>query len=907
MRGASTNICYNKLLVYLLVMTCFCGNTLFAQSTISCSIDSLTFPTKKEYVNKDISEVSSKLFNAKIINYHIPDKKDTLVLWYKLDDSTFLESKFPLPLKSSYKTPLYLMVHFKDCDELTTVKVTLSRFKEKHINKPDDIIAFRTERLLYKLEEKFSDITEPLTEISNRIIDAPEKDALDERKESAQNKVVIDKSEFEKFGYFTAGEILRTLPGVYFKDPSENNLVSFRGAPSEYTQILIDGERLPDGDGNRAFQVDRIPASMIERIEVIRSPGAGQDAQGIAGTINIILKKSSHSPNHQISTSYGSNYTKGDVYQISGNSNFDNKNWLMQPKIAYQKRGNGKDKFKSEYSDIKNDKEETDYRELFYREFAFTPNLTYKISPNKRLTINPLLMFSEGEGLRSKTGMQQVFIPGSVSDSMFVNNREEEFAYRKRNTTAIRGNYRWKVDKRLELNAFGSLNYSLQDIDIRKTKLFEEDFYNTSDRMVDRVGDKEAFSRIGLTYTSTKFWVINGAVESSQKNRTIDRKKEINGWDLPVVKEELYSFREFRTNAFINNSLNLKNLRFNFGLRGELMKSENTVTTNYFTNFMLIEKPITKEGSSLNIDPYFNFNYNLNPDLLIKTIAKIVKPFYKSELDSLKNKLTRNLGDIRFKPNLTRAVKRPNFNDLNPFVEYRDGTWLNPDKGGNPNLQPETSWGVDLAIEYYPKDKKGVFGVNYYRRFITNMVAKGIDIDPWSERYIERPINIGNGTMQGFEFDFNYKLKTFKNYMLTTRGNLTLPKSAVKDPKTGESRSFKNQPNYFFNTGFDMSSAGKYKITVGVNYNHYPGFVRYNYKLDGTYQKIIQLPIYRIDTYLGFNPLKNLSCRLTAQNFIRSQKYKQNTKFYSDGTIEQTKNDREIFRPTYNVVLNYTF
>lgn len=38
------------------------------------------------------------------------------------------------------------------------------------------------------------------------------------------------------------------------------------------------------------MQVDRLPADMIERIEIIRNPTAEYDASGIGGTINIVLK-----------------------------------------------------------------------------------------------------------------------------------------------------------------------------------------------------------------------------------------------------------------------------------------------------------------------------------------------------------------------------------------------------------------------------------------------------------------------------------------------------------------------------------------------------------------------------------------------------------------------------------------
>src|SRR5690606_15353293 len=40
----------------------------------------------------------------------------------------------------------------------------------------------------------------------------------------------------------------------------------------------------------RTFFVDRIPAELVESIEIIRSPSADMTSQGVAGSLNIILK-----------------------------------------------------------------------------------------------------------------------------------------------------------------------------------------------------------------------------------------------------------------------------------------------------------------------------------------------------------------------------------------------------------------------------------------------------------------------------------------------------------------------------------------------------------------------------------------------------------------------------------------
>ncbi|GIS73149.1 MAG: hypothetical protein CM1200mP10_27260 [Candidatus Neomarinimicrobiota bacterium] len=52
--------------------------------------------------------------------------------------------------------------------------------------------------------------------------------------------------------------------------------------------ILLDGRPMR---GDRRSMVEDLPADMIDRIEVITNPSAKYDPDGMAGIINIILKR----------------------------------------------------------------------------------------------------------------------------------------------------------------------------------------------------------------------------------------------------------------------------------------------------------------------------------------------------------------------------------------------------------------------------------------------------------------------------------------------------------------------------------------------------------------------------------------------------------------------------------------
>jgi outer membrane receptor for ferrienterochelin and colicins len=109
---------------------------------------------------------------------------------------------------------------------------------------------------------------------------------------------VITSHDIKMMGASTLKNIIEKTPGLTmqygrFPHPSSKSksAISIRGMGANGTLLLIDGKRV-SGETENPYEMDRIPADMIERIEIVKGPMStlyGSDALG--GVINIITKK----------------------------------------------------------------------------------------------------------------------------------------------------------------------------------------------------------------------------------------------------------------------------------------------------------------------------------------------------------------------------------------------------------------------------------------------------------------------------------------------------------------------------------------------------------------------------------------------------------------------------------------
>jgi len=104
---------------------------------------------------------------------------------------------------------------------------------------------------------------------------------LQQRRDDGAGRIVVTRDELLRHGDATVADTLRRQPGVAVN----GGQVQLRGMGGR-TQFLIDGDPAPPG-----FSPDNLAPELIERVEILRSASADSGGQGIAGTINIVLRR----------------------------------------------------------------------------------------------------------------------------------------------------------------------------------------------------------------------------------------------------------------------------------------------------------------------------------------------------------------------------------------------------------------------------------------------------------------------------------------------------------------------------------------------------------------------------------------------------------------------------------------
>jgi len=259
---------------------------------------------------------------------------------------------------------------------------------------------------------------------------------------------------------------------------------------------------------------------------------------------------------------------------------------------------------------------------------------------------------------------------------------------------------------------------------------------------------------------------------------------------------------------------------------------------------------------------------------------------------------------LNLRASAARTLRLPKFDDVNPQVQTRSGTPTDPDKGGNPTLQPERAVGVELGFERFLHGDRGVIAVNFYNREVRGFVEKVATIE--DGRYVERPRNVGDAHFWGGELDLRQPLLHKGAHVLTLAGSHAELRGRIASAKTSNRRDVKDLPRRVSNLALDWTHRPS-RWSAGFAVNHVPRFTNDSVNDDGARETKTRNESTLLDLYVGkaFGALAEL--RLIAKNVFAVDKAETTTKYAASGAVSNVETKVERSQPTVFVTFESRF
>ena len=622
------------------------------------------------------------------------------------------------------------------------------------------------------------------------------------RRQSPSAKIVVGREEIDKFGDANIGEVLRRLPGVTTPGPpGRGGPPRLRGLGNNFTQLLIDGQRVPPG-----FSLESLSPEQVERIEILRAPTAETGARAIAGTINIITREGFKRRLNDLRLGFG--YENGQFtpgINWSHNDTADNLSYTVSAS-AFRPMRESTGSARTTVTDVATGA-------------LLEDRSSRSVTEDQRygLNLNGRLVWRLGEGGDSLSLTPSVFHSQAKSDGRFTLDQ----ALRRQTTPVfydtassrnessftnarLGGQWRQRIDNvRYELNggagSFRNENDTLrfENLKTSPTPLRTlQDRGNTRENSVNMT--LKATSLVGGTpdKAGTEHTLVGGG-EIDAARRTETRSSLQNG--LPLLSD-------------FGDELQASSLRM-----AAYVQDEWSITPQWGAYAGLRWEGITTRGDAGNASGAVRPTNRSN--VWTPLFQTVWKPDPKSR-DQVRLALTRSYRS----PSLGNLIARPTINRDFPVGGPNRET--SPDSAGNPDLKPELATGVDLALERYLSGG-GVLSVNLFHRQISDLMrgVTALETVSWSPvpRFVRRMRNIGDATTSGIEMEAKFRLdQVFTGAPgVELRGNLSLFDSKVSTVP-GPNNRLDQQAKATANIGADYRIRGA-PFTLGGNANWVPG------------------------------------------------------------------------------------
>lgn len=692
-------------------------------------------------------------------------------------------------------------------------------------------------------------------EISSAPIEDAVQRAHAERRNASNSKTVIEAEQLNQFGDQPLGDALRRLVGVSFAGANRARELQLRGIGPEYAQVLVNGRRILDANSKRSVQLDRIPSSLVERVEIIRSPLASQEGQGAAGTVNIILKQRAKSGNGEIGIGAGhmeSNGGLGDatVFYSLGN---DNVTLNLAGGVQLQRRNESKDSLV--FSNSGANGGELGSNERRFEQGNFLPSLELRLNDDNRLNFQ--LDYLKTTEYRDDIAAELETAQNAV--------RRTEFEDRERKRTNLGllsdWTHQWSDDTELLL----SLDLQKADEDTtRDAKRYRANGTLDRTRLRDENIHMTSVSPTLKVKTLLDAHRLEWGAGARRETREEDNSNIENGVVRPINAARTYQIREDITHLFAQDTWLLPwGDSLTYGLR---LEDAHTRTRDF--------NGAKQQTSKLSPLPSISYLGHLS-------------------------------ANTDWRLGIARTLRRPDLRELSPTVTTDSGTLARPDTGGNPGMTPESIWGVDLGLDHFFNDQRGLLSANLFHRQFSDKIENVLS-EQNNGRWLSRPENAGDGQASGLELEARAPMDVLGLPQLTLWSNATAVHTRLKSEATGETRRFLDQPDYLFNAGADYYLASL-RTTFGINYNWNSGYNQKYRLTSGQTAEADQDAVGRVDISARTQLSENTSLNLSVLNLFAQNEDSRATTYGANGLLESNSLTEEGTYRTFYVRVQTAF
>ncbi|GAA3584421.1 outer membrane beta-barrel family protein [Snuella lapsa] len=526
------------------------------------------------------------------------------------------------------------------------------------------------------------------------------------RAEKSQTEFKLDKRVFHVGADISstgasALEVLNNVPSV---NVSIEGVISLRG--SQGVQILINGKPsvLASAEGNA---LGTITADMIEKIEVITNPSAKYDAEGTAGIINIVIKKSEKRGLNGSATLNVGTPTSNSV-GLSLNKRTEKFNLFTQMGIGKRTFPN---KTKSINRDISNDTTITssgsgDFNEKFANILLGTD---YHINDYNVVTLSGSYAYE-------------------VEDQFF------DATYNKMYGDNTLANSWLRAETTEATNP--KLRYELQ---------YKKDFKRHEDQDL-------LFSALGSSFAKDQSSVFNntpitGTVPETQQDTRTDYKLEDYTFKLDYTHPFLEKYTLETGGQYAINNVSNDYVVRDFIDNDWLTNPNLTNQFDFDQSVLAFYGTLAYEGDIWGLKLGLRLEHT-DVATLLRTTNEANSNNYTNFFPSVHTsyKLSENHS---LQAGFSKRINRPRLRQLNPFNNIRNNFNI---YRGNPDLMPEYTDSYELTTIHKLENLSLNFSL--YHRYTTDVIENIITFQ--NNITTSQPENIGTSNTTGFEFNGKY-------------------------------------------------------------------------------------------------------------------------------------------------------